>query len=121
MVTIGKKLIRTNDAFGHKPDFAVICPNCGNEMIYRLGVILLVPCSPMFGKNKGVHVVRYKCTHDCNLVESYHKIDDLKYLEKVRDNHRNGCEIYVPGKEIWTKEEIEHGKKLASLGYFLGV
>lgn len=110
---IGNKWKRTDDAYGHLPTFKIKC--CRKKMVFRLSVLLLVKCNPIFGKDKGFNLIRYKCLR-CSKVESYHRIDDLKYLEKIK-KIRQGNEMFIPSKEKWIDEDLLAAKKLSSLGY----
>ena len=138
---------RTNDAYGHKPKFAVTCFRCGEEMPLRHSVVDLPE------DNEGglsINQMSYKCKF-CAWFITFRVKDDADYLRKVLKEYRSRnvtCPVcegkgnFETGKvdvnhvvselnkvlavkqlvpvEDWKSDDDEIAKQLEALGYYGG-
>ena len=118
---IYNKWIRTNDKWGLKAMFDVICPHCNEKMFVRNSELSL-PRNNYVGRIrvKPTLTVMYKCV-PCAVVFWFY-IDspyiDLEYWNKVLEL-RNMHPLWIPPTESWS-EDARVQQRLKDLGYLGG-
>jgi len=107
--------LRTDDIYGHKPDFEIKCWHCDEKMMLRYTEIM-----PSRGReqriNAGVNVIAYKCPR-CHIMYKFFIPEDTDYLMKTLEKFRDGFGLYLPPKKVWEDENKEIKKRLADLNY----
>ena len=114
-VRLNNRWSRTDNIYGHKPDFEINCWHCDEKMMLRYTEI-----APSRGRshriNEGVNVIAYKCPR-CHVMYKFFIPEDTAYLLKIVDKLRDGFGLYLPPKEEWEKENEEIKKRLKDLNY----
>jgi len=107
---------RTDDIYGHKPEFEIKCRHCGQDMPVRHSTIAVQKTRG--DEDVALNQICYKCKY-CAWFITFTVEDSPRYLKRVVKKYRKGNNKLVP-VEDWTSDDEKIAKQLESLGYFGG-